>query len=229
MARLAIIPARGGSKRIKGKNIKPFHGKPIILWSIETALSSGLFEEIMVSTDDKSIAETAIQAGASIPFYRSLQTSGDHATLAEVVGEVLDRYKADGKFFSEICCILPTAPFITPDLLHSTLEMLHHENLDSVFPVVQFSYPILRALEFDEKNKMRMIWPEHLTTRSQDLKPAYHDSGMFYWVRTEAFDSEKRLICLNGSGLIIPETHVQDIDSETDWKLAEMKFRLLHE
>ncbi|MFW5887043.1 MAG: pseudaminic acid cytidylyltransferase [Bacteroidota bacterium] len=228
MTNLCIIPARGGSKRIPRKNIKNFLCKPIIAYSIEAAQNSGLFDEIMVSTDDPEIADIAQQYGAQVPFFRSPENANDFATLADVLIEVISQYKKSGKLFENSCCILPTAPLISANRIKESFTKLVNENLESVLPVVEFSYPILRALEFDNDNKLKMIWPEHLKTRSQDLKPAYHDSGSFYWVRTEALLNQKTLFCKNGSAIVLPETEVQDIDNETDWELAELKYKLIN-
>ncbi len=229
MSNLCIIPARGGSKRIPRKNIKDFLGKPIIAYSIEVALKSKLFDEVMVSTNDQEIAKVAEKYGAKVPFFRSNENANDFATLADVIIEVVNQYAKGGQHFDQICCILPTAPFVTSSQILEAFDKMNSDKLDSVCPVVEFSYPILRALEISEDNKLTMIWPDHLKTRSQDLKPAYHDSGSFYWVKTNALLNEKTLLCSNGSMVILPETEVQDIDTETDWKLAEMKYKLLNE
>ncbi len=226
---LCIIPARGGSKRIPRKNIKEFLGKPIIAYSIEAAIKSKLFDEIMVSTDDEEIAGIAKQYGAKVPFMRSRENANDFATLADVLIEVVDQYKSIGKTFKNVCCVLPTAPLTSHNQIKGAFTKLIDENLESILPIVEFSYPILRALEFDENKRLKMIWPEHLKTRSQDLKPAYHDSGSFYWVKTDALLDQKTLFCKNGSAIVLPETEVQDIDNETDWKLAELKYKLLND
>jgi pseudaminic acid cytidylyltransferase len=226
MNNLAIIPARGGSKRIPRKNIKDFLGKPIIAYSIEAALNSGLFDEVMVSTDDEEIAKIAKTFGAKVPFFRSSENSNDYATLADVLIEVVNQYLSDKKTVEKICCILPTAPFVSAVRIHEAYYLLQKENYDSVCPVVEFSYPILRALELSANKKLQMIWPENLNTRSQDLKPAYHDSGSFYWVKSKALFDEKTIFVKNCGAIILPETEVQDIDTETDWKLAELKFKL---
>ncbi len=228
MSNLAIIPARGGSKRIPKKNIKYFLGQPIIAYSIIAAKESRLFDEVMVSTDDKEIAGVAKRIGAEVPFFRSMDNSNDFSTLADVLLEVLHVYSQHGKSFEKICCILPTAPLITSENIKLAYSVLSEKKVDSVCPVVEFSYPIYRALEINDENNLNMIWPEHRKTRSQDLKPAYHDSGSFYWVRTKALLREENLICQNSSMIILPETEVQDIDNEVDWKLAEMKFKLLN-
>ena len=226
---LAIIPARGGSKRIPGKNIKPFLGKPIIAYSIEAALASKLFSEVMVSTDDPQIAGVALQYGAKVPFMRSTKNADDFATLSEVLIEVLYEHNKHGKTFKNICCILPTAPLTSTLRISEAYNKFQDNRFESVCPIVQFSYPILRGLEFNEQNQLQMIWPEHLKSRSQDLKPAYHDSGSFYWVRSNALLDQKTLFCKKGGAIILPESEVQDIDNETDWKLAELKYKLLND
>ncbi len=225
---LCIIPARGGSQRIPRKNIKDFLGKPIIAYSIEAALNSQLFNEVLVSTDDEEIAEVARRYGAKVPFLRSKENANDFATLADVLIEVINQYRNTGKSFENICCILPTAPLTTPIRIKEAFEKLVDEDLESVLPVVEFSYPILRAFEFNDDNTLKMIWPEYLTARSQDLKPAYHDSGSFYWIRSKALLDQKTLFCKNGGAIVLPETEVQDIDNATDWKLAELKYKLLN-
>jgi pseudaminic acid cytidylyltransferase len=223
---LAIIPARGGSKRIPRKNIRPFAGKPIIVYSIEAAIRSGCFQSVMASTDDPEIAEVAGNAGAEVPFFRSERTATDHATLADVVGEVLASYRELGEAFDYFCCILPTAPFLRPEWLRNGFERLSRSDADSVFPIVRFGYPILRALRI-ENGTVKMMWPEHLNTRSNDLEPAYHDCGLFYWMRTDRFLAQKRLLADRSIGIELPETETQDIDTEEDWRLAELKFQLL--
>lgn len=227
MANLAIIPARGGSKRIPRKNIKDFLGKPIIAYSIETALKSGLFDEVMVSTDDKEIAEIAIQFGAKVPFFRSDKMSDDYATTIDVIHEVINEYQSLGKIFTNVCCIYPTAPLIKIKRLQDGLSQLVNDNFSSVFPVVKFSYPIWRSLAFNGENKINMIWPQYLNSRSQDLSPAYHDAGQWYWFKPD--DANKSLLTDNSGAMILDETEVQDIDDLTDWKLAELKFKLLHD
>ncbi|MCF8372129.1 MAG: pseudaminic acid cytidylyltransferase [Bacteroidales bacterium] len=228
MANIAIIPARGGSKRIPGKNIKDFLGKPVIVYSIEIAIESGLFDEIMVSTDDHQIAKVAREAGANVPVMRSGKNADDHATLADVVLEVVEYYKKEGKVFDKICCILPTAPLIKIVRLMQGHEMLNEEDYTSVVPVVPFSFPILRSFKINEKNILEANWPEYFTKRSQDLPPSYHDSGSFYWVEYNSFVNEKSLLTQKSTALILDEIEVQDIDSETDWKLTELKYKLNH-
>lgn len=223
MARLAIIPARGGSKRIPRKNIKDFHGKPIIAWSIEMALNCELFEEVMVSTEDKEIIEISEKYGATIPFIRSEDNSGDTSTTLEVINEVLRNYAAIGKIFTEVCCIYPTAPLIKSKDLQGGLDLLS-EDVASVFPVVSFSFPILRSLKVDENNFASMNWPEFSQTRSQDLAPAYHDAGQWYWFRPELINES--LYTDRSKVVVLSEMDVQDIDNESDWKMAELKWSL---
>ena len=226
MSNVAIITARGGSKRIPKKNIKLFRGKPIICYSIEVALESRLFDYIMVSTDDLEIAEIAKKAGAKVPFLRSQKNADDFSTTADVMTEVLYELKKIHETFTNACCIYPTAPFITQQILKEAHEKLISNSFDTVFPVCQFSYPIYRALEIN-RNKIQMIWPENLNKRSQDLSPAYHDAGQFYWLNINSFLKESKLLTTNSSSLILDEMQVQDIDTETDWKIAELKHTLL--
>ena len=223
---LAIIPARGGSKRIPRKNIKPFMDKPIIAYSIEAALKSGIFTEVMVSTDDEEIASIARSYGASVPFMRSKDTSNDYASTADVILEVLDSYRQIGKVFDSVCCLYSTAPFVTPERLSEANSMIVGD-IDSVFTVVAYSYPVQRGLHIVE-GKMSMLYPEYIKSRSQDLETIYHDAGQFYIVTVEKFVEEKSLWGKNTAGLILSELEVQDLDTETDWKLAEMKYKLIH-
>jgi pseudaminic acid cytidylyltransferase len=226
MINLCVIPARGGSKRIPRKNIKDFLGKPIIAYSIETALNSGLFDYVMVSTDDNEIAEVAKRYGAEAPFMRSKQTANDFAGTADVVIEVLNDLQKIGKSFDQACCIYPTAPFITKQTLEESYKLLIENKFDSVFPVCPFSYPIQRALEINH-SKTTMVWEENLNKRSQDLPARYHDAGQFYWMNIEMFLKEKKLFTNNSGSIILDELQVQDIDNETDWKLAQLKYQLL--
>ncbi|OFX85991.1 MAG: pseudaminic acid cytidylyltransferase [Bacteroidetes bacterium GWF2_33_16] len=228
MHNLAIIPARGGSKRIPRKNIKLFLGKPIIAYSIETALQSRLFDEVMVSTDDEEIAEVALQFGAKVPFLRSKETSSDYATTLDVVNEVLTRYQNELKsVFEYVCCIYPTAPLINGTTLQEGLNLLINNQFDSVLPAVPFSYPVWRGLERTDTGQTKMIWPEYLNSRSQDLKKVYHDAGQWYWIKSN--NIKESLFTENTGAIILDQTVVQDIDTLSDWKLAEMKYKLMHE
>jgi pseudaminic acid cytidylyltransferase len=226
MANVAIITARGGSKRIPGKNIKMFRGKPIIAYSIETALNSGLFDYVMVSTDDEEIANVAKKYGAQIPFIRSEKTSDDFTGTADVMIEVLNDLQKIGKQFDNACCIYPTAPFITIKTLTDAYDVLITKNFDNVFPVCQFSYPIQRSLEIND-SKTTMVWDENLNKRSQDLQPRYYDAGQFYWMNIPAFLKEKKVFTQNTGSIILNELQVQDIDNDMDWKIAELKHALL--
>jgi len=228
MSAIAIIPARGGSKRIPQKNIKTFLGKPIIAYSIEAAINSKLFDEIMVSTDDNEIAEIALKYGAKVPFLRSKETANDHTGLSSVIIEVLNKYKEQNIKFDNVCCLLATAPFITKNILIESLEILEKSNFDSIFPVVRYSYPIQRALQFNGNN-ISMIWPDNLQKRSQDLEPSFHDAGLFYWIKSEVILKENRLWTNNTTAFEINEQTAQDIDTLDDWKLAEMKYKLINE
>lgn len=227
MKRLAIITARGGSKRIPRKNIKEFCGKPILAYSIEAAIASGMFDTVMVSTDDEEIAEIAKQYGAQVPFYRSEATSNDYATTNDVILEVLDEYEKRGETFELACCIYPTAPFITGDKLRTAVEKLEASNADTLIPVVAFSYPPQRALVIED-DSLVFKYPEYLDSRSQDLQPHYHDVGQFYVIRTDRFLINKKLMVGKILPLVVSELEVQDIDNETDWKIAEMKYGLMN-
>jgi pseudaminic acid cytidylyltransferase len=225
---IAIITARGGSKRIPGKNIKLFLGKPVIQYSIEAALNSGIFTEVMVSTDIQEIAEIAVKCGAKVPFLRSGKNSDDFSTTADVLFEVLNEYKKTGTEFRYACCIYPTAPFVTAAKLQTAFKKLTEENALSVVPVVRFNFPILRSFKM-ENGFVSLNWPEYLNSRSQDLPPAFHDAGQFYFFVVNSFFNEKKIFTDKTFGLEMPETEVQDIDTEEDWKLAEIKYTFLLE
>ncbi|MBS1989151.1 MAG: pseudaminic acid cytidylyltransferase [Cyanobacteria bacterium SZAS LIN-3] len=223
---IAVIPARGGSKRIPGKNIKPFNGRPIIEYSIASARDAACFDEVMVSTDDPAISAVAAAAGASLPFLRSAANSDDFATLADVCLEVLADYSARGQNFDLLCCILPTAPFVTSTRLLQGLELLKTADYEAVVPVAAFAYPIQRALQIGDNDRLSMVWPENYNARSQDLPHRYHDAGQFYWIKTETLLSQKRFFVDNARALVLPPNEVQDIDTADDWQLAELKYRL---
>lgn len=222
---IAVITARGGSKRIPKKNIKEFCGKPILAYSIEAALASNIFDEVMVSTDSEEIAEIARRYGAKVPFLRSEKTSGDYASTAEVLLEVLKEYEDRGEVFEYMSCIYPTAPFITPKKLIDAFTLLREEKAVMAMPVVAFSYPPQRGY-ICRDNRIEMKWKENYTKRSQDLEPLYHDAGQFYIYRTDDFKRLKGLIMEGIVPIIVDELEVQDIDNETDWKIAEMKYSL---
>jgi pseudaminic acid cytidylyltransferase len=227
VSRIAIIPARGGSKRIPKKNIRDFLGKPIIAYSIEAALESKLFTEVMVSTDDEAIAEIARQYGATVPFLRSSQNSGDLSTTVDVILEVIESYSKLNFEFEAGCCLYPTAPFCTSNLISRGYDLMLKSKSDTVFPVVAFDYPIQRSLQLNAEGKVEMVWPEFLLSRSQDLPKRYHDTGLFYWFCTEKIKSEQRLFGENSAGLVISELECHDIDTPEDWEMAEIKYRRL--
>lgn len=228
MGRIAIIPARGGSKRIPRKNVKDFLGMPIIAYSIKTALDSGVFDEVMVSTDDEEIATIAKSYGAQVPFLRSAETSNDFATTADVITEVLDRYETEGKKYDIVACIYATAPFVSANRLREAAELIADSDFDSAFTCVEFSYPVLRSLVINVKGAISMKWPEYKTARSQDLPKFYHDAGQFYFATSDAFRKANGFWGVNTAPIILSELEVQDLDTPTDWVLAEMKYKLLH-
>lgn len=219
---VAIITARGGSKRIPHKNIRDFCGKPIISYSIEAALSSGVFDEVMVSTDDETIASIARSFGAAVPFMRSAASANDYASTDDVIAEVLRTYEAGGTRFDRFCCIYPTAPFVTAEKLKNAMALL--DQAESVMPVVAFSYPPQRGIIL-ENGRIRRKYPEFLTARSQDLEKMYHDCGQFYACRTDAFFRDSTTDVDDLVPMIMPEMEVQDIDTEEDWAIAELKYR----
>jgi pseudaminic acid cytidylyltransferase len=225
MKNIAIIPARGGSKRIPKKNIRNFIGQPIIAYSIECAIKSRLFDEIMVSTDDEDIARIAIQYGAKVPFMRSKKNSNDFAGTAEVLIEVLDEYSKSNINFENCCCIYPTAPFVTEMILKNAFYIFKTQLFDSFFPVIKFSYPVQRSLIIEDGETI-MKWPENYKFRSQDLAPVYHDAGQFYWLKTNTLIEKKVLWPSKAGSIIVSELQAHDIDTETDWRLAELKFKL---
>lgn len=225
---LAIITARGGSKRIPKKNIKEFCGKPIIAYSIQAALDSGIFDEVMISTDSEEIAEIGRKYGAKVPFLRSEKTSSDYATTAEVLLEVVEEYEKQNRQFQYISCIYPTAPFITPEKLRKAYQILQDHQAVEVMPVISFSYPPQRGYILQDQ-LLEMKWKENLNMRSQDLETIYHDCGQFYFYDLESYVARKGQITEGIVPLIMDELEVQDIDNETDWKLAELKYQLLAE
>ena len=222
LSNLCIIPARGGSKRIPNKNIKDFLGKPIIAYSIEVALSSGLFKEVMVSTDDTEIAEIAKRYGAQVPFLRSSSNADDFATTLDVVKEVLRTYQSLGKSFVNICILYPTAPFVTANRLLEGFNQLESHN--AAISVTEFSFPVWRAFKV-ERGQLKYQWPKHEKSRSQDLEKLYHDAGQWYWIKME-FIGES-LVPSKTAAVILNPLEVQDIDTQEDWGLAELKFEKL--
>lgn len=225
---IAIITARGGSKRIPKKNIKEFCQKPIISYSIKAALESGIFDQVMVSTDDYEIKEIAQNYGAVVPFMRSRAASSDTATTAEVLLEVLNDYMKLGKNYKYLCCIYPTAPFVTAEKLVECMNLLKENNADSVIPVVAFSFPPQRCFHVSN-GYIKYKWPEHELTRSQDLEELYHDCGQFSCIDVDRFLKSKHIVMEHTMPYYVSQLEVQDIDNETDWNLAELKYQLMIE
>lgn len=224
---IAIITARGGSKRIPRKNIREFCGKPILAYSIETAIKSHIFDEVMVSTDDEEIKDIALKYGAKVPFMRSAEMSDDNTMTYQVLLEVLNEYRKRDIEFKYMCCIYPTAPFITVDNLNKAMRTLENEGADSIIPMVQFSFPPQRSFVMSDE-KITFKWPENELVRSQDLEPMYHDAGQFYFLNVEKFLKNHTLITDNTKPIILDDLEVQDIDNESDWRMAEFKYKYLH-
>lgn len=225
---VAVITARGGSKRIPKKNIKEFCGKPIIAYAIQAAIASNIFDEVMVSTDSEEIAKIARDYGAVVPFMRSEKNADDYATTEDVIMEVVNQYKERGKAYAYVCCLYPTTPFITSSILKEAVKIMVQENPAVVIPVVQFSYPPQRCFVIDENGYARFKYPEYVKTRSQDLEKQYHDAGQFYIYHVEKLFAHNGIIEDDFKPIILPEMCVQDIDTLDDWKMAEMKYRLIH-
>ena len=223
---IAIIPARGGSKRIPGKNIKEFAGRPIIEYSINAACESGLFDRIIVSTDCERIAEVAKSAGAEIPFVRPLELSDDHTPTAPVLKHAVDCLQAEGGQIDHLCGIYPTAPFIRAGDLRDAFEMLCSENASEVFPVTTFDFCIFRGLKTAKPHGYEMIWPENELARSQDLPEALHDAGQFYMFDCKSFLERQKMWDPYAKILKIPRYLVQDIDTEEDWEMAEIVYEV---
>jgi pseudaminic acid cytidylyltransferase len=222
---LAIIPARGGSKRIPGKNIKPFDGVPIIAFAIRAARESGAFDEVMVSTDSDEIAEVAVSHGAAVPFMRSAQAADDHATTSEVLLEVLEHQAARDQRFDLGCCIYPCNPFLTGDKLCAARRAFEAGSFDCLFAAVRYGYPPQRAFRVED-GRMQLVSPENIDRRSQDLEPIFHDAAQFYWFRVDSLMRSGRLWTANTGVMELPESEVQDIDTPSDWALAELKYRM---
>lgn len=225
---VAIITARGGSKRIPKKNIKKFCGKPIIAYSIESALKSGVFDKIMVSTDSHEIAETARKYGAEVPFMRSRKASDDYATTSDVLLEVIEEFEKKEEYFSYACCIYPTAPFVTAEKLKAAMQELKNKKADTVIPVMPFSYPPQRGIIIKE-GFAELKWEQYRDSRSQDLETLYHDCGQYYAFLVESLKKNKNLLSGKIVSLVQSPLEAQDIDSLDDWQLAELKYKLMKE
>jgi N-acylneuraminate cytidylyltransferase len=227
MTMVAIITARGGSKRIPGKNIKPFMGKPMIAYAIEACLGSGVFDEVMVSTDSQDIADIALQYGAQVPFMRSAKTSDDFASTFDVLEEVVQEYRNRGKLIESLACLYPCVPFLTSETLKQAYDTMQLLNADALVPVCKYSVPVEWAMKIEE-GKLVPNDKAALNIRSQDLIPKYFDAGMFYFIKTDVMLREKTLFPEGTAAHILDEMDVQDIDTMDDWNMAELKYRMRH-
>ena len=225
--RIAVIPARGGSKRIPRKNIKPFQGKPMIAWSILAARDSACFDQIIVSTDDDEIADVARNYGAQVPFMRPANLSDDHATTVPVIAHATAWCRDAGKDVTDVCCLYATAPFVRPDDLQKGLAQLQSSGAQYVFSATDYGFPIQRALYQTAAGRVAMVQPEHMNTRSQDLPAAYHDAGQFYWGHAQAWLDQVPLMGADAQIITLPRYRVQDIDTPEDWRRAELLFQAL--
>lgn len=228
--RLAVIPARGGSKRIPRKNIKTFHGKPMIAWSIQAALGSGCFDEVWVSTDDAEIAQVAQEYGAKVPFLRPEELSNDFATTADVMQHAVNFFENENEIRPDyVCCLYATAPFVIQQDLRNGLSLIQAERVDYVFSATTFPFPIQRAIKLTEQGHVEMFSPEYFNTRSQDLEEAWHDAGQFYWGTAEAWLNKSVIFSDQSKIVELPRYRVQDIDTIDDWSRAELMANLLLE
>ena len=225
--KLAIIPARGGSKRIPLKNIKPFCGKPMIAWSIEAALQSACFDQVIVSTDDAEIAEVARRWGAAVPFVRPAELSDDHTGTIPVIRHAIEWFNRQGQSVEQACCLYATAPFVTAEDLRRGLNVLQGNDCDYAFSVTSFPFPIQRAIRINAEGRVEMFSPEHFNTRSQDLEEAFHDAGQFYWGRADAWLQGEMIFSPHSLPVLLPRHRVQDIDTPEDWARAEWLFKAM--
>lgn len=221
---IAIIPARGGSKRIPRKNVKNFYGKPMIAYSIEAALSSGCFDKVIVTTDDYEIAEIAKNYNAEVPFIRPKNISDDYSTTMDVMQHAISWCENAGWDIDKICCLYATAPFVTAEYIRKGLNILVSEKCEFAFSATNYSFPIQRAIKISDIGEVSMFSPENEQSRSQDLEEAYHDAGQFYWGKKSAFLERKKIFAPHSRIVLLPRTHVQDIDTQEDWDLAEILF-----
>ena len=223
--KLAVIPARGGSKRIPRKNIKLFCGKPMLAWSIEAALAAGCFDKIVVSTDDEEIAQVAISCGADVPFLRPQELSGDHITTIPVVSHAIEWLQSHGEWPVAVCCIYATAPFLRVEDLRKGLQDFEKTGADYAFSATRYEFPIQRAIRIAKSGRVEMLFPDRFNTRSQDLEETYHDAAQFYWGRSQAWLSGKVIFSEVAVPVILPHHRVQDIDTPEDWERAEWMFK----
>jgi pseudaminic acid cytidylyltransferase len=224
---ICVIPARGGSKRIPRKNIKEFHGRPIISYSINAAIDSNCFDRVIVSTDDNEIAEIARKYDAEVPFLRPSELSGDFIPTLPVIKNAIEWFQKEKFRPRHVLCLYPTAPFIKKNLIKESYQQLIESKLDYCFSVTSFPFPIKRAIKITRENRVKMYYPNHFNTRSQDLEEAYHDAGQFYWGRSQAFLAEQPFFSERASPFILPRHMVQDIDTLSDWSRAEIMYEVL--
>ena len=227
--RLAVIPARGGSKRIPRKNIKDFAGRPMIAWSIAAARLSDCFDRIIVSTDDHEISQVAITCGAEVPFVRPAELSDDYTGTIPVIAHAIAWQNAHGKQVTDACCIYPTAPFLEIEDLKRGLEVLYGSEADYALSVTSYAYPIQRAIRIISNQRIEMLQPEHFNTRSQDLQEAWHDAGQFYWGKASAWLAKRPIFSPIAAPIPIPRFRVQDIDTPDDWEHAEWMFKCFNQ
>ena len=227
--RIAVIPARGGSKRIPRKNIKPFMGKPIISYSILAAKKSELFDAVIVSTDDDEIAQIAVEYGADVPFRRPAELADDMTATVPVIAHAIDAYNLQNATKIEwACCIYPCSPFINPIDIKNAAQLAHSEDVDFVYPVTEYTHPVQRGMVMDNNGKMSFMMPEYELTRTQDLPIVYHDTGQFYFGKAEAWQNHKRMHT-DGIGMFVPHWRVVDIDTHDYWKRAETLYHTIQE
>jgi pseudaminic acid cytidylyltransferase len=225
MSTIAIIPARGGSKRIPRKNVRPFCGKPMIAWPIEAVLTAGVFDAVVVSTDDEEIAAVAKSLGAEVPFVRPPELCDDHTATTPVIAHAIRWWEKHRGALEYCCCVYATAPFLRPDYLRKGLDILREKPVaEFVFGVTSYAFPIFRALQITDSGRVGMFWPENELKRSQDLPEAWHDAGQFYWGRKNAFFENKGVFTAKSYPVILPRYLVQDIDTPEDWERAERMF-----
>ena len=227
--RLCIIPARGGSKRIPRKNIKEFHGHPIIAYSINAAIASQCFDKIIVSTDDQEIADISIKYGAEVPYLREAELSNDSIHVLPVLKDGIEFFENKREFPKEVCCIFATAPFIRPDDIAKAYQQLRNLNLGYCFSATSFSSPIQRAFKINKGHRIKMFYPEFFNQHSQDLEESFHDAGQFYWGKVDFFKQQRPIISEAASAFLLPRYLVQDIDTQEDWKRAEIMYKVLQE
>lgn len=225
--KLAVIPARGGSKRIPRKNVRPFGGKPMMVWSIEAAIDSGCFDRVLVSTDDAEISQMARDHGAEVPFLRPPELSDDHTGTVPVIAHATQWMQAQGEAADVVCCIYATAPFVRAEDLQRGLDVLQAIQCDYAFSVTSYAFPIQRAIRIAPGGRLAMVQPEHLNTRSQDLEEAYHDAGQFYWGQASAWLDHRPIFSPASAPVMLPRHRVQDIDTPEDWERAEWLFKAM--